>query len=176
MTIIIGIEYKDKAYLGSDSAASSEDSTDIIDRSKIIRGSDYMIGYSGTFRLSQILRKMKFSTKKKKDEDWVFLFVDKLKELCKQEECIIEDDGEKCIAGKGELLVCIPGKIYCIQNNFSILRSGHKFHCIGDPAYAYGSLWTTRRLDNPEERIRLAMEASAQFSPRCAPPFYIEVL
>lgn len=56
MTAIIGMERDGVAYIGADSAASSDDLSTVIAEPKVFRKGEYVIGYSYSFRFGNLLQ------------------------------------------------------------------------------------------------------------------------
>lgn len=171
MTVIVGIEHKRKIYMGGDTAASTPDHIDVMDRSKLIKRPGILLGYCGSFRIGQILEyHMDFSDMKRTKEEWLYRdFIEQLRAVTKEQGA---RDGDSMVDG-ADLLVGFNKRLYIIQSCFSVLRSRKGYAVVGDPSIAYGSLFSTKKLE-PKERLKIALEASAEFIPRCAAPFYYE--
>lgn len=174
MTCVVGIEYKRKLYFGADSAASNNDTIDIIDRSKIVSKPGILIGYCGSFRVGQILEyQIDYSTLINK-ERWLFTdFVEQLREEFEERGVKIHDEHGEGIASASDLLIGFNKKLYYLQSDYSIIRSKRKYMAIGSGDHlALGALFALEGLvADPQKRLRIALRAASEWSPGVAPPF-----
>ena len=179
MTCIVGLEADGKVYIGGDSASTSGWNLDISRLRKVFRSGDFLMGCTGTWRISQLLQYSLDVRLKEGDEDDMRYMVTGLVEAMR--ECLknggfakVENEKEE----GGTVLVGFNGKVYIVESNFQVCSSNNGFWAIGCGAsYALGSLWATRdRGVTPERRVLAAMEAAGQFSNGVYPPYYVECL
>jgi hypothetical protein len=73
-----------------------------------------------------------------------------------------------------EMLVGIGGKVFEFCNDWHFGEDINDFNAVGSgTSFALGSLYSTRRLRNPNARIQLALESAERFSPSVKGPFTI---
>lgn len=167
MTIVAAIETKEGTHFGCDAAGSSKGFIASYKQKKIFRNGPFIFGVSGSFRLMQIIQWMKIVD----DGESLCLskFVLDLKAILRESEMFNGDSSESL---PGSVLFSMNGKLYEMQNDWSILRSEAGYSAIGSgDAYVYGSFFSTERMD-PKERIRIAMKASAKYDPNVQGPFH----
>lgn len=171
MTCIVGLVYDGKVYMGADSAASSGWTTRESGTPKLFRKGPYIIGYTTSFRMGQILHHMIDLPEAESEYDESFMvtrFVEairvKFKELGFTK---IESNQET----GGQFLVGVAGKIYEIDSDFQVQINADGMYAIGCGAnYALGALYLKRR-DSPKTSIELALCSAAYFSNGVSVPF-----
>jgi len=173
MSCAIGIVNKDGVWIGSDSAATTSDGEirPFIAK-KIFRNGKYLFAYIGSVRGGQILYPAYF--KPPKD---ISLLIDDIIDQCQEKGCLGVDQEYQTQVHKCNYLVGYKGKLYEILVDFQ-LNEVLNYTSVGSGApYAFGSLHTTGKSKlNPEQRIKLALNAAAKFDTATAPPFVIEKL
>jgi len=166
MTCIVGIEYGGRVYLGSDSIASNGYSQIITTESKIFRNDSFVIGYTSSFRMGQLLQH-KFIPPKQdnNDSDIKFLtthFIDAVRTCFKDAGYSRTNKGEETA---GTWMIGYRGKLYTIEDEYHILHSQCGYVSVGSGYLpALGSLHTTNKLSiEPKHRISLALAAAEKF-------------
>ena len=166
MTLVVAIEHKDQVFMGCDSMMSDAHTKDIFDRPKIIKKEGILFGYSGNFILDNLIRFSLQIPKGEKNEDWLYT------QLLPK---IREHFGEKPSL-EGDALIVISGKVYHLQEDFSIVRSKRGYISIGSGnEVAFGALHATKEL-LPEDRIRIALEAASEYILSVGGPFHYMVI
>ncbi len=177
MTCIVAIEHEGKVWMGGDSAATRDD--DIVCRSneKVFINGEFIIGYSGSFRIGQILqyafKPPKQNLFKQSDMEYMVVdFVDALRKTLKEKGAIMEEkEGE---AHDSEFIVGYQGKIYVIESNFNIGRPLHNYASCGSGMdYAMGCLYNMPEELHITSKIEKALSASAEFCSSVRKPFSI---
>lgn len=186
MTCIVGLQAKGKIWIGGDSAGIAPETLMRVLRkdSKVFKlGSEYIIGYSGSFRFGQVLR-YKFTPPEKPEgkDDYEFLVTDWLDAL----RVTLKDSGFTKIDDNVEsfedssALIGYNGKLYCLEEDMQIGELTVPYASIGCGAdFAFGSLDTSIKLSkrmSPRKRVQLALEAASTFSGGVAAPFTIQSL
>jgi len=171
MTCIVGLVENGIVYVGGDSAASDTDAVDVIINPKVFRNGDFLIGYTTSFRMGQLLQ-YKFSPpehNRAEDTDIAYLitcFIDEVK------KCFFDNSfGER---GKGgTFLVGYNGNLYMVQSDFQVQQYAQDFCAIGcGENWAIGALYVTKG-QNPRSRVVLALETASTFSNAVRPPFTV---
>ncbi len=174
MTCIIGLEHKGKVYMGGDSAAASGWDITRVVLPKVFLRDEFLIGYTTSFRMGQLLQFNLNIPEKSQDEDDLHYLITKFIPAIR--ECLkaggytkIENNVEE----NGDFLIGYHGKLYHVESDFSINRYMHGFDAVGcGTAYAYGAM-AAQKNDNPKLCIERALEIASQFSNGVCSPFYV---
>jgi hypothetical protein len=185
MTCIVAIAQNGVVYMGSDSAASDEKTGWILTRKepKCFRVGQYGIAFTDSFRMGQILQHAwtppKYNPTKTNAGLTKFMqtkFVDSVKEAFRgQGFGVVSNPGQEDEGGI--FIVGIEGRIFVMEDDFHIAENTINYMAEGSGgAFALGSLHTTKNQKNPKIRMKLALEASAEFTMSVKPPFtYIQI-
>lgn len=177
MTCIVAVEHEGKIWMGGDSAASREE--DIVCRSneKVFINGEFIIGFSGSFRIGQLLQyafKPQKQSRNQTDMEYMVVdFIDSLRRLCRDKGLLMEEkEGE---AHDSEFLVGYRGRIYVIESDFHVGRPIDSYAACGSGAsYAMGAMYVlNEQLISPEEKIHEALSASAKYCTGVREPFTI---
>jgi hypothetical protein len=184
MTCIVAIAQNGVVYMAADHAASDEKSGWILSRKdpKVFKVAQYGIAFTDSFRMGQILqyswtppRYTPTKTNVGLDKFMKTKFVDSVKEAFRgggygSQVSGQEDEG-------GIFIVGVCGRIFTIDEDFHVGENIVNYMAEGSGGmFALGSLHTTKHQKNPKIRLKLALEAAAEFSMSVAPPFtYIQV-
>lgn len=167
MTCIVGYVHKKKVYIGADSLAMCD--TEIIQRvdPKVFINKNFLIGFTTSFRMGQILMSSKFNPPKKKlnqtDYDYMITtFIDHIRTL------FIDCGFMKSDAGQdegGTFLIGYNGVLYKIESDFQVIISIDNYNSCGcGQKYALGVLYSLKDTDyTPEEKITKALDAASYF-------------
>jgi len=172
MTCIAGLVEDGVVYLGGDGAASTDTDKYAISNPKVFMNKNFLIGYSASFRMGQLLQYKFVPPKHRKSKnDLAYLttdFIDYIK-ICFSNN---EFDESNADVG-GDFLLGYKGNLYSIENTLHVLKSIHNFNAIGSgSSYAIGSMFSTKGQD-PIKRIKMALDVASAFSPGVSPPFTI---
>jgi len=184
MTCIVAIAQNDVVYMAADHAASDEKSGWILSRKdpKVFKVGQYGIAFTDSFRMGQILqyswtppRYAPTKTNSGLDKFMKTKFVDSVKEAFRSGGYGSQVSGQEDEGGIFIVGVC--GRIFTIDEDFHVGENIVNYMAEGSGGmFALGSLHTTKNQKNPKIRLKLALEAAAEFSMSVAPPFtYIQV-
>lgn len=183
MTCIIGFTDKENnvSWLGADSLGSNGYTKSVNMAVKIFRNETFknvLIGGTTTFRHLDLL---KYSDKLFDEVDWlkntdidhkfmVTKFIPKVIELFK-DGIISEEEKNR----GGNFIVATPGKIFEVQQDYSVLEPELGICAVGDgEIVAMGSLLTTKDLDmSIQDKIIKALEAAEQYCCGVQRPFHL---
>jgi len=123
MTCIIALEYDGKVYMGGDSASVAGYQIQKTYQPKVFTKGDFIIGFTSSFRMGQLLRyKLEIPNQGKSESDIEYLttsFIDAVRTCLK-------DGGFTTILNNEEkggfFLVGYKGKVYKVQRDFQISR------------------------------------------------------
>ncbi len=177
MTCIIGLVEKKTVFMGADSAGVA--GLDICTRKdpKIFLNGEFLIGYTTSFRMGQILR-YSFNPPKPREsigsyEYMCTEFIDTLIASLKDKGFAKVDNNR--ITG-GQFLVGYRGSLFEIDSDFQVGEVLKNYVSVGcGYAYAFGSMYATEKTSmSPEKRLDLALRAAQEFSGGVREPFIIE--
>jgi len=177
MTCIVGLEAEGKVFIGGDSAAARGWDIFPTRLRKVFKREKFLIGYTTSFRMGQLLQCKLTVREREEDEDdlnyLVVGFVEAVRDCLKTGGFTkVKDEKEE----GGEFLVGYDGRLYRIESDFQVNSSRNGLMAAGSgEAYALGNLLATGHLA-PRKRIVAALRAAARFSNGVCPPFYVEVL
>lgn len=181
MTCVVALEENGNVYFGGDSfCADLEDEiVDLCDSPKVYRCGKVLIGICGSVKCEHVLERCaKTHIEKRKNitKDWIkndFLKILQ-KEMIKSKAVVTKESGIM-MPDDSSFLIGVDGEILILQDDFSFYRSSRKFAAIGLGApYALGALNSLVNFDiPPEEKIKLALKSSTEFSYYVREPFHI---
>ncbi len=177
MTCIVGIVENEKVTIGCDSAGVDGLSLTVRDDKKIFRNGEFLIGFTSSFRMGQLLQ-YKLDPPKHHPDDDTFKYM--VTEFIEAVRTCLKDGGfaekEKEAEAGGTFLVGYKNRLFKIQGDYQVGESSHKFDACGcGEELALGSLVTSKD-QSPEKRIKEALKAAETFSAGVAAPFHIETL
>jgi ATP-dependent protease HslVU (ClpYQ) peptidase subunit len=175
MTAIAGVVHKGKVYLGGDSAGVAGYSMQTRSDPKVFVNNDFVIGFTSSFRMGQILQYNFTPPSPYEGEDgleyMIRRFVPAVKQALKDGGWATTDDGRDL---GGTFLVGWRGVLYYIDSDYQVARMVHDFAACGcGEDMALGSLYSTPKTMKPEDRLVLALSAAAEFSAGVRPPFAV---
>jgi ATP-dependent protease HslVU (ClpYQ) peptidase subunit len=179
MTCIVGFISKDRIYMGGDSAATDDTYTEIRRDPKVFQKGPFIIGFTSSFRMGQILMSSNFKPPKQKkgqsDYDYMITsFIDSIRKTFKK--CGYLGRYEEGDERGGVFLIGYKNKLYEIEEDFQVGETYHSYKAVGcGKRVALGamSILVENDLITPEEKIKKALQSATLFSVGVAPPFNI---
>jgi len=180
MTAIVGLVEDGRVWMGADSVGSDGWHVMARDDAKLFRRGDYLIGFTSSFRMGQLLR-----YRADLPEPWAWeedllafmstRFVDAVRECLKEYGYAKVDNN---VQSGGEFLVGFRGQLYHIEGDYQVGIRTDGFDAVGSgDQVALGSLHTSAvTKGGAEARVRMALEAAAALNAHVRGPFRIEVL
>lgn len=181
MTCIVGfIDNNEDVYIGADSAGAA--GLEIHERKdvKVFRVQNFLIGYTSSFRMGQLLRfKLIVASQKYNQSDYEYMcttFIDAVRKLLKDNGYATVDNNKERI---GTFLVAYNKHLYCIEGDLQVGENFDNYDSCGSGSYfAFGALHI---LDgdislNVSQIITKALETATKFCGGVRPPFVIEKL
>lgn len=174
MTCIIGLVENNTMYVGGDSAGVSGLDLTIRKDVKVFQKESMLIGYSGSFRMGQLLRfSLQLPEHPPDMPDYTYMctfFIDAVRECLKKGGFTLIKDGVEEI--DGEFIVCYHNCVYNIEIDFQVGISSDNYYAIGcGRKYALGAMEVLT--GKPEERIEKALAVASKFSAGVRPPFKV---
>lgn len=177
MTCIVGVVHKGKVWLGGDSAGVDGDSLSSVPRvdKKIFRNGPFIMGFTTSFRMGQLLTYAFDPPRPHGDEDlmrfMVTDFVDAVRH-CLMKGGFAERKDE--VETGGTFLVGYDGRLFNIAGDYQVGENSHGFDACGcGEELALGSLFTTKSQSDPKARLKTALMAAGEFSGGVRPPYYV---
>jgi ATP-dependent protease HslVU (ClpYQ) peptidase subunit len=173
VTCIVGIEHDGHVTIGADSIGIAGLSMTIRADTKVFRNGEYVMGFTSSFRMGQLLR---YTLVPPSPFDWdidrfmATEFVSVVRDCLREGGYARSDQGSE---SGGTFLVGIRGQLYRIDEDYQIARSVDLYDAVGcGEEFALGSLHGSGDLD-PADRVQLALEAAAHHSAGVSPPFHV---
>lgn len=181
MTCIVGLvdEEGGKVYMGGDSAVSSFVIQTFVQK-KVFRHGDFLIGYSGSVRMLQLLQfafaPPEHPTEMSSERYLTTLFVDELRKLLKETGNAAKVNEQE--TSTGSFLVGYRGRLFRIGFDYAMVEVADGFDAIGSGnEVALGAMYATRHMSLvPQKRLELALCAAADLCFGVRAPFTIEVV
>lgn len=177
MTCVVGLVQKGRVYLGVDSAAVQGWTRRPSQVSKVFRRGPFLIGYTTSFRMGQLLEHhLTVPAQKDTQTDMSFmvtLFIESVRVLLKEKGFTkIESNTEK----GGQFLVAYRKHLYTIESDFQVGHMVEQFDAIGSGAeFALGAMKALEKTA-PMARVRKALEIAANYNMGVCGPFTIKTL
>jgi ATP-dependent protease HslVU (ClpYQ) peptidase subunit len=173
MTCIVGLAQDGKVYVGADSASSNGWMTRATKLPKVFKVGAFIIGYTSSFRMGQILQyhlEVRPQGDESDDEYMVLGFVEAVRECLKEWGFAKVDNN---VETGGQFLVGYRGRLYHVDTDFQVNEMAGGFDACGSgQQFALGVVKVLEHLP-PRERITKALEVSAYFSDGVMGPFQI---
>ncbi len=176
MTCIVALEHAGAAWIGCDSFMGTVHQKDRIDRPKFYVRNGMAIGFAGSIRAAQLVEHgLRFRPHQASESVQRYLVTEvarKIRIVLNREGAAVREQGTD--SQDAELIVCLRGEVWTIQEDYAVLRSAHGYTSSGSGApFALGALAATPKLE-PHRRIMAALKAAATFSTAVCDPFHVE--
>ena len=176
MTCIVGYECDGKVFMGGDSASTGGTNQRISKSDKVFTRGKFLIGYTSSFRMGQVLRfQLNVPHQSEDQEDYEYMcttFVNSVIQLFKSSHFIKDDANEG-----GTFLVGYKNKLYIVDNDFQVNISEDPFESCGSGSdIAMGAMKILHETCNglsPAKKITMALEAASRYNAAVRPPFII---
>jgi ATP-dependent protease HslVU (ClpYQ) peptidase subunit len=173
VTCIIGLKENGKTFIGADSSASNHWEQRVTMLPKVFRNGKFVLGYTGSFRMGQILQHHLEVPQQENESDDHYL----VKHFIESVRVVLRDLGFSKIENNqqegGTFLLAFNGNIYTIEADFQINSYEDNLDAIGaSREYALGAMIALSRLE-PEKRIKKSLEIASRFSCFVKPPYIV---
>ena len=177
MTCIVGVVKDGKVHIGGDSAGTSGWDLTVRADAKVFVAGDFLIGFTSSFRMGQLLRYSFQPPKKHQDKDvmafMVTDFVDAVRQCLKSGGYARKDNEAE---QAGTFLVGYVGRLFRIESDYQVAESVSGYDACGcGQSYAIGALAVTQTM-SPDERVHLALHAAERHCAGVRGPFNVEVI
>ena len=183
MTCIVGFIKNKSIYMGGDSAGVGGGDISLRKDPKVFMNRDFLIGYTSSFRMGQLLRyTFKIPEHPEDMNDYEYfctLFINEVINCFKENDFIrILNEGE--IYFNSSFMIGYHGKIFIIDPDFQVGIEEKKYSAMGcGESYAMGAFSAIEdsKIDiSTNKKIEFALNAAAEFSAGVRPPFLIYCL
>lgn len=179
MTCIVGLVDKGTVHIGGDSASVAGWTSRVTRLPKVFRRGPFLIGYTTSFRMGQLLQHALNVPIQKDTDDMRFMvmtFAESVRALLKERGVAkIEANAES----GGQFLVGYRRRLYSVQQDFQVNEMADGFDAVGSGAeYALGAMAVMRgsRSLSPPAKIKRALAVSAHFNMAVSAPFFVRAL
>lgn len=177
MTCIVGVAEDGKVYIGADSMAAAGWNKSVTALRKVFRVGEFVIGYTSSFRMGQILQyhlDVRHQQDGETDERYmVVAFIEAVRQCLK-------DKGFARVSSNteegGSFLVGYRGSLYHVSDDFQVNRWANNIAACGAGEVAATAAMLALSHLAPEDRIRRALAISAELCNGVCEPFHVEVL
>lgn len=174
MTCIVALIDDSKIWMGGDSAGVGGYDLQVRKDEKVFRNGDFLMGFTTSFRMGQLLRYALKPPKCHPDTDvYEFMvtdFIDTVRQ-CLKDGGYAKKENE--VEEGGTFLVGVAGRLFVVDEDYQVGEMRVPFAAVGcGRAYALGSMKATEG-QPAKERIRQALEAAEEFSAGVRGPFTI---
>lgn len=179
MTCIVGIIRDGVVTIGGDSCASDGYNNQIRRDPKVFRLGKFVIGYTTSFRMGQLLRfKLQVPGIHSDVDLYQYMctdFVDAVRSCLKANGFASKKDEVEI---GGTFLVGVRGRLFMIDSDYQVGECQGLYAAVGcGEDYALGALYALE-LQNPylapEEAVRVALNAASAYSPFVEGPYVVE--
>lgn len=177
MSCVVGLIQNNKLFIGSDSRATTDDGeVRYIKSRKIFRYDDpkMLIGFAGSVRSGQVLHPYYFSPPAE-----IMDLPDVMRAHFEKAGCLSADPESGMEATRSNFLIGYNGKLYEILVDFQLNEIDENYTAIGyGQSFAVASFYTSEMYneDDPEKRIKIALNSACKYTGFCHPPLIIESL
>ncbi len=174
MTCVVGLVHEEVVYIGADSAGVSGWDLTLRADSKVFRNDGYLMGFTTSFRMGQILHHSFDPPAQGEDTEiskhMATVFVDSVRTILKAGGFAKKDNE---VETGGIFLVGYRGRLFEIESDYQVGEPLDEYAAIGCGAQiAHGSLYSTIG-QAPDARVMLALQAAEHFSNGVRGPFKI---
>lgn len=161
MTCLAALIHDWRVYMGGDSSASVDNSIEVRTNRKVFRNGAYVIGFTGSFRVGQLLQ---YDIKMPPPVGDIMghlvgAFIPQLQKAAGKET--------------DEIMLGTAGRLFKVSSDYSVAEYPSYAAAGGGEQYALGKLHGS--LGPPDVRIIAALEAAEAHCPAVRAPFHIEV-
>lgn len=178
MTAIAGIIDGKNVWIGGDSAGVGGHSLTIRRDPKVFLIGEFIIGYTSSFRMGQLLRfYLNPETPREGQDKYEYMvcsFIPKVRQVLKDHGYLKTENNKE---SSGTFLVGWRGCLYSIHDDLQVGEAALPYEACGcGQDVALGSLHATESSKttlSPKTRIHMALQAAEQFSAGVRSPFVI---
>lgn len=178
MTCIAGIIDGGRVYIGGDSMGITGNGALSMTDPKVFRNGSFLIGVSGTARLTQLLH-YKWSPPQKPDDVDTHRYLST--DVAESIRVCLKENGYSSVdsnveAHDGRVLLGYDHGLYQLDGSYAVVRVADEYAAVGSgEEVALGALYATQG-KAPRARIETALKAAVWHTPYVRGPFTVEVM
>ncbi len=170
MTCIVALRQGNSVFIGGDAASVGGLSRDVVTTLKVFEKDGLVLGSSGSWRDIQVLKYRcdfpKFFPGSDPDEYIFNVALDVIRPALREAGSVSVKDGIETV--ESNTIVNFQGRIYVIYGNFAVLTAAVPYAAVGSGTdLAMGAFFATQDMPSAQDRVRIALEASAAHNARC---------
>lgn len=176
MTCIVAIRGDKGVLMGADSCAAVGNFAGIVATPKVAKVGSYLIGYTSSFRMGQLLHFALSTNKPHPDQDlfWHLVndFIPSFRRVMRDGGAITTKDGADI---GGQFLLAHGTRLFGVNADFSVLEYREDFWAVGcGTGWAMGAMFAMKDSKKPtaRERAEVALKAAATYSGWVKPPYH----
>jgi hypothetical protein len=178
MTCIVATTDGKTVWMGGDSLGASGYFCTLRKDKKVFVNGEYIIGFTTSFRMGDLLKWSFVPPKMPKNEKNIekFMATKFITKVLKVFDKNGYGKNENNRKEGGEFLIGVRGKIFHVHGDYQMGLAAHDYDACGcGTELALGSLMTSKKLkvDKPEERLIMALEAAQMFGGGVREPWTI---
>lgn len=175
MTCIVGIVNNDGSItMGGDSAGMGGLSITLRKDPKVFINGDYIIGFTSSFRMGQLLQVHPLPSCPAEGDVYRFMiagFVPAIREIFKEGGYISKTNEKE---SGGTFLVGCYGRLFSIQDDFQVCETLDGYDTVGSGCdVAIGALYASYQTQSPHARVWEALKAAERYNAGVHAPFTI---
>ena len=180
MTCIAAVTDGRRIVIGGDSAGVDNLSLTVRNDKKVFQrideaGNEWVFGFTTSFRMGQLIQyelALPVMNEKTREDVHAFMVTKFVHNLRK---CLTDggwSETKSVRESAGTFIVGLLGRLFIIQSDYQVAEPRDAFTAVGcGHDLAKGSLYTSRVMRNPVNRIKIALLASERFSGGVRAPF-----
>jgi ATP-dependent protease HslVU (ClpYQ) peptidase subunit len=167
MTCIVGIADGDSVYIGGDRGISDNDTILKMSRPKVTQHGDFLIGYSGSLGVGQLMEFITYPKVTKTMDIYKTIRID----IVEQIKALYESHGRDIEDNATDWLIGCKGRLFEFSSSDWGVAELEEDSIGTGSTFALGSLYTSKHIEyTPIERINYALNAAIELSPTCSLP------
>ncbi len=175
MTCICGLVDSGKVYIGADSAGVAGLGIEVRLDEKVFTNSGFVIGFTSSFRMGQLLRYSFTPPRRHPEEDlmkyMVTEFIDAVRTCFRSGGYLETHNG---VESGGFFLVGVEGRLFKIESDYQVAECADGYTATGcGEEFALGALFATKDLP-AIERLEFALKAAEKHSAGVCGPFVFQ--
>jgi ATP-dependent protease HslVU (ClpYQ) peptidase subunit len=172
MTAIVGLVQNGSVYIGGDSAGSNTWQMSIRSDAKVFHNGPYLMGFTTSFRMGQLIRYGLTPPRPKGDLDQFMAttFIDAIRDCLKAGGWARKENERE---EGGTFLVGVRGRLFTVYDDYQVAQTADGYAAVGSgDDSALGALFATAHTElGPRKRVLLALAAAERFSAGVRAPF-----
>lgn len=174
MTAIAAIKENGKVWMGGDSAGVAGLSLQLRSDPKVFKNGEFLIGYTSSFRMGQLLRFQFHPPTANEGQDkfeyMIQKFIPEVRSCLKSHGFATVESGQESF---GQFIVGWRGSLYFVDSDLQVAEMRTEYFACGcGQELALGSMFSTEG-KQPKARIETALKAAEAFSAGVRGPFTI---